>query len=496
MRKIVHHSLTMGRRAIGYGIFGVCVTLLSIAIYSLQKRSGLEIWHTVDLDEEFTVKSDVHDFAGYLKLEDRLFQQLEDKVYQETGPADGDSINRYQHGSMTDPTAMKPNWNRSFELTNANPTVGVLLLHGLSDSPYSLHHFGESLHAAGASVVGLRIPGHGTAPSGLVEVTWQDMAAAVRIAARHLRESVGDKPIYLVGYSNGGALAVNYALECLDYPSLPRVKGIALMSPEIGVTPAAALAVWQGRIGHWLGLEKLAWTSISLEYDPYKYNSFAVNAGNLAYQITSSIDKRLEKLSAANKLGDFPPILAFQSAIDATVSAPDLVKRLFDRLPAKGHELVVFDLNRRANVEHLLVEDPAKGLAKLLADPSRPFTLSVVTNDPKIAGGSPQVVVRRRVNGSEIETQPLGLAWPPETYSLSHIALPFPGEDPIYGKTGAHGGITLGNLALRGERSAIRISAADMLRQRWNPFYPWMRQRVHTFFGLPNPPNAGEKASQ
>jgi hypothetical protein len=27
----------------------------------------------------------------------------------------------------------------------------------------------------------------------------------------------------------------------------------------------AAFAVWQGRIGHWLGLEKLAWTSIAAE---------------------------------------------------------------------------------------------------------------------------------------------------------------------------------------------------------------------------------------
>lgn len=95
--------------------------------------------------------------------------------------------------------------------------------------------------------------------------------------------------------------------------------------------------------------------------------------------------------------------------------------------------------------------------------------------------------VCRRVNGGVIETQPLGLAWPPQTYSLSHIALPFPPEDPSYGQTGGHGGITLGNISLRGGRGAIRISAADMLRQRWNPFYPWMQKRVHIFCGLPDP---------
>ena len=92
---------------------------------------------------------------------------------------------------------------------------------------------------------------------------------------------------------------MNYALKCLENPALPKAKGLVLFSPEIGVSPAAALAVWQGRIGHWLGLEQLAWTSVSLEYDPYKYGSFATNAGDLAHRITTAIDKRLGKLSAA-----------------------------------------------------------------------------------------------------------------------------------------------------------------------------------------------------
>jgi alpha-beta hydrolase superfamily lysophospholipase len=484
MRKIVYHSFTMGRRAIGYGLFGVIVTLLAVAVYSLKHRPMLEVWHTADLDEEFTEDSKVTDFAGYLKLEERLFGQLEKEVYQKTGRAEAGSINRYQHGSMMDPTAMEPDWNRSFQRIRENPQAGILLLHGLSDSPYSLRHLGERLHAAGATVVGLRIPGHGTAPSGLVEVTWQDMAAAVRLAMPHVRSLVGDKPVFILGYSNGGALAVNYALECLEDPALPKANGLVLFSPEIGVSPAAAIAVWQGRIGHWLGVEQLAWTSVSLEYDPYKYGSFAVNAGDLAHRITTTIDKRLGKLSAAGKLADFPPLIAFQSAVDATVSTRDLVTRLFDRLPPNGHELVVFDINRLAQVEHLLTRDPARDLAGLLADPEHPFTLSIATNDTTPGKDPSRVVVRRRENGKGVETEDLGLGWPPETYSLAHIALPFSGADPFYGNGGPGQKATLGNIALRGEKGAIRISAADMLRQRWNPFLPWVEKRVLGFCGV------------
>ena len=60
----------------------------------------------------------------------------------------------------------------------------MLLLHGMSDAPYSLRALGEALHARGFHVLGLRLPGHGTAPSGLVTATWEDMAAAVALAAR------------------------------------------------------------------------------------------------------------------------------------------------------------------------------------------------------------------------------------------------------------------------------------------------------------------------
>lgn len=481
MDKFAWHALTLSRRAIGYGLLGVLVTLVVVVVYGVRHRPTLEVWHTAVLDEEFTENSGVTDWAGYIKLEDRLYDQLEKEIYQKTGPADQKSVNRFQHGSQMDPTGMKPNWNRSFELVQEDAKVGVLLLHGLSDSPYSLRHLGEGLHAAGATVVGLRVPGHGTAPSGLVEVTWQDMAAAVRLAMAHVRSKVGDKPVYILGYSNGGALAVNYALETLEDPALSKAAGLVLFSPEIGVSPAAVLAVWQGRIGHWLGVEQLAWTSVSMEYDPYKYGSFAVNAADLAHRITTAIDQRLAKLAAGGGLAEFPPVLAFQSAIDATVSAPDLVSRFFDRLPVNGHELVVFDINRMAKVEHLLKRDPAADLERLLADPEHSFTLSVACNDTRPGSDPAQVVVHRRVNGKQLEVQDTGLSWPKETYSLSHVALPFSPTDPIYGDGGPEGEITLGNLALRGEKGGIVIAAAEMLRRRSNPFMPWVEARVLEF---------------
>ncbi len=465
-------------KALFYGLAGGLVMLLGVAVVYLDRKPDIKVWHTAKLDAEFTASSPVQSFADYLALEDRLFRQLQEHVYERIGPEDRRHVNRYHRGSLSDPDRWFPNWNRSFELPASAPIAGVLLLHGMSDSPYSLQNLGKRLHAEGVHVIGLRIPGHGTAPSGLVRVRWEDMAAAVKLAVQHLRDRVGEQPIYLVGYSNGGALALHYALSVLEDPALPPVNGLFLISPEIGVTPMAALAIWQERIGHLLGLEKLAWNSIGPEYDPFKYTSFAVNAGDQAYRLTNENRSRLEALGAAGKLDRLPPVLAFQSAVDATVEAPALVQELFEGLPDRGHELVLFDVNRTIEIEALLKSDPREWIESITEAPDRRFTFSLVTNENEETEGAS---VRSRKPGQAGYTRTdIGLAWPKGVYSLTHVALPFPGNDPLYGgdHPGRSPGIRLGDLALRGERGVLQIPAADMLRLRWNPFYPYLERRI------------------
>jgi alpha-beta hydrolase superfamily lysophospholipase len=471
--------------ALTYVSLGAVLGLIIAFVIYLDSRSNLQLWHIVELDAEFTAESNVADFEAYLALEDRLFRQLDQAIYDVLPAARDQSIDRYRRGSLSDPQRWSPDWNRSFVLPTESPNAAVLLLHGMSDSPYSLRQLGERLHAAGAYVIGLRLPGHGTAPSGLVELTWQDMDAALRLAVEHLAEQVTGRPLYLVGYSTGAALAVNYALATLDEAALPKIERIAVLSPAIGVTPAAAYAVWQARLGHILGLEKLAWSDILPEYDPFKYNSFAVNAGDVVYRLTREIQERIaERTKQEGGLTGLPSILAFSSVVDATVSTPALIEGLFKHLPAGAHELVLFDINRRAEIETILGWNPATIVGALQKDTSRSYRLSLVTNENP---SSDQVVVRTvGVANDEIDTKPLHLPWPVGLYSLSHVALPFPPEDPLYG--GAPNmpspGIRLGTLALRGERSVLQVGAADMLRLRWNPFFPFVQKRTLQFFAL------------
>ncbi len=467
-----------------YGSVGAVIALVTVYVITLNDRPDLSVWHVADLDEEFTVKSDVSTFEEYLALEDRLFKQLDEKVYQQVKAEKQNQINRFTRNSLSDPNRWPQNWNRSYVMPVDTPRAAILLLHGMSDSPYSLRNLAQTLHSAGAYVLGLRIPGHGTAPSGLIEVTWQDMDAAVRLAVRHLAKNNQGQPIYIVGYSNGAALAVNYALETLEDPELVKVDGLAILSPEIGISKAAALAVWQARLGHLLGLDKLAWNGLLPEYDPYKYGSFAVNAGDVAHRITLQIQNRIKTYAANGQLRNIPPILAFSSIVDATVTAPALIKALFNKLTEGGHELVMFDINRESSIKPLIKWNSDAMNQAFDANPDREYIFSLVTN---LNTGNRSVTVQITKPGDANFTEtPLHLGWPTGIYSLAHVALPFPPDDPLYGglPTEASPGINLGDLALRGERGVLLIPPAEMLRLRWNPFYPYVESRILDFFML------------
>ncbi len=467
-----------------YVVLGGVVTLVLVAIVLLQNRPDLKLWHDEHLDAEFTADSPVSDFTGYLALEEKVFAQLERQVLDRLPEADRGPINRYMRGSLTDPGRWERNWNRTFELTAPEPTAGVLMLHGMSDAPYSLRQLGFDLNEKGAWVVGLRLPGHGTIPSGLIRLKWEDMAAAVRLAMRHLRDRLGDKPLFIIGYSTGGSLAVEYALDQIAGDKLPKVKKIVLVSPAIGVSRLAALSVWQARLGRWIGLEKVSWNSIQPEYNSYKYSSFAINGGVQVYRLAADIQNRLTAARKAGRLKRFPPVLAFQSVVDATVSTPAVFTGLYHRLINAGNELVVFDINRHAGVDSLLTGDPLDSILALHGTGGMNYCLKLLTNENPLSNRV--VVVSYGAGMHAALTEPLDLQWPGDVHSLSHIALPFPEDDPLYGikENTLNPGVVLSKTILRGERGVIRIPADEILRLRWNPFYPYVSRRVIRFLGF------------
>lgn len=444
----------------------------------------LQIWHTEKLSAEFNadMAKEVKTFEEYRELEDTLFHLLEEKIYAQTGTGPQFTLIRYSSGSSASPFKEKTNWNRSFELATGKPEGGVLLLHGMSDSPYSLRAIGMALHKQNFWVVGLRLPGHGTIPSGLKYISVDDMTAAVKLGMNHLSAKVGKKPIHIVGYSTGATLALDYALDAVDGMAQHEPASLVLISPAIGIHPAAVLA----SVKNWLsiipGLGRLAWLDIMPEFDPYKYNSFATNAANVVYRLTQSVSKRIATHTELKEKRDFPPMLVFKSTVDATVSIDAVADKLLKRFSSTSNELVLFDINRLALKSTFLVSDPGPLTDRLMKDEKLPFAVSLITNENL---ESSWVEARYKPPfSSKTSSEPLNLTWPLGVISLSHIALPFAPNDPLYGihppeRTKA---VYLGQMNIKGERGLLLFPADWLLRLRHNPFYAYLEKRTIDWF--------------
>jgi alpha-beta hydrolase superfamily lysophospholipase len=458
---------------------GLLVLGLALRIYDVTQGPPLGPWHRVVPEELHRDVVDTADWRRWLAAEEAVLATVRREVTQALDPADQVPANRYFAGSPMHPDRFARDWNRSFVLEPDGPPAGAaVFLHGLTDAPFSLRHVAEAYRARGFIAVAIRMPGHGSVPAGLTAAAWEDWMAATRLAVREARARIGaDRPLHLVGYSNGGALALKHALDAIEDPRLPRAERIVLLSPMVGVTAFARFAGIAGLPALLPRFAKTAWLDILPEFNPFKYNSFPVNAARQTHRLTAALQAQIDRLAAAGRLDTLPPVLTFQSVVDATVSAPAVLTALHARLPSNGSEVVLFDLNRSAVFGPLFAPGADAALERIVPPAPRGHAVTVIATS---AGGAVQA--RTTPAGSRDETvHPLGLAWPRDVFSLSHVAIPFPPGDGLYGAEPAPGddfGLRLGALALRGERGTLVIGLDAFARVTSNPFFPYLLARV------------------
>lgn len=464
------------------GLLGAALVVaaaLGLRILQAVRDPDLAPWHRFAPEEPTPEEIDGLDWTGWLAREDAAFAEVEaqmaDLPERYRGP-----LSRYDPASPIHPAGFAADWNRSFEAApEGAPRGAAVLLHGLTDAPYSMRHLADLYRDAGFLAVAPRMPGHGTTPGGLARATYADWTAAVRLAVREARRRAPEGPLHLVGYSNGGALAVNYALEALEEPRLAAPDRIVLVSPMIGVTRFAALSGLAGWPAVVPAFDRAAWLDLMPEFNPFKYNSFPVHAGVQSHRLTRVVQAKLAEAARSGAIERFPPALAFQSVADSTVSAAALVAELFGRMPANGSTLTLFDLNRAATLAPLIRAAADGRLGRILPPPPRPYDVTVVTN----AGPGDYAAVAQTTpaGASEATRADLGLAYPRDVFSLSHVALPFPPTDGLYGLApdpAEDFGIRLGVLAAHGETGVIAPGPEMFARLTSNPFYDQMAARI------------------
>ncbi|MBL8582950.1 MAG: alpha/beta hydrolase [Rhizobiaceae bacterium] len=462
----------------------IVITLLGARAYTAMQGPPLRAWHTFVPNELDAGDLATASWADYMAAEDRIFRSVETEVVAKIEPEDEFPADRYYAKSPLHPAGFTTDWNRSFILMpEGEPRGAVVLLHGLTDSPYSLRHVARLYADKGFVALAIRIPGHGTVPGGLTTVTWEDWLAATKLAAREAVSRAGaGKPFHIVGYSNGGALAVKYVLDALHDDKLAMPDQVVLFSPMIGVTAFARFAGLAALPSYFFpAFVNTSWLGIVPEYNPFKYNSFPVNAARQSYLLTAALRSEIDRAAEAGKLGRMPPILTFQSLVDHTINVRALVDTLYDKLPANGSELVLFDVNRTKNFD-LLIRSAAETLLPALLPPrKRDFSLSVISNAGSPDGG----VMERLTQAGSIEesSRPLGVKYPRDVFSLSHIAMPFPPDDALYGGQPAprptpEFGISLGTVDIHGEIGVLVVTLDNAMRMSYNPFFSYVTEQI------------------
>ena len=187
---------------------------------------------------------------------------------------------------------------------------GVLLTHGLTDSPYFMRDLAAFFQKNCFRVMAILLPGHGTRPGDLLDVSWREWAKAEAYGTDRLAAEVDE--VYLAGFSTGGALSVYQGLRD------KRIRGLFLFSPAFKVSWKGAVANLH-KIYSW-AFPAAKWLDIMPDKDLYKYESFPKNAGAQIYALTRKIHAQLQDQ------GISVPVFAAASMDDATVDTSATVE--------------------------------------------------------------------------------------------------------------------------------------------------------------------------
>ncbi len=203
---------------------------------------------------------------------------------------------------------------------------GVLFIHGLFDSPFTLRDLADELVQHDMLCRAILLPGHGTKPDDLLEVNYQDWINVVHYGIQSLKKEA-DK-IVLVGYSTGAALSVYHALKGDD------VAGMVMFSPAMKIKAIVDVVFNWHRLHKWTKNEKY-WVNQDPEIDYAKYKSIPFNA---VFQVAGLL-KRIKALQRHHRIKC--PIFMALSREDETISS-DTAIDFFTRLKHPASELLLY----------------------------------------------------------------------------------------------------------------------------------------------------------
>lgn len=216
---------------------------------------------------------------------------------------------------QTDNQELELNWNGPREWRpETNTGKGILLVHGLGDSPWSFWDIGAVLARNGYLVRTVLLPGCGTRPEDMLKVDVAEWRQVVAEQAALLGAEVDE--LYLGGFSTGANMVIEQALINSE------VRGLVLFSP----------ALWTDEPLDFLSPVAALFTDWILEpspdrprQSPVRYNVVPTNAFSQFYRTSVTARTMLRELPFDR------PAMVVLSEHDSVLDVRRIL-RSFDRL--------------------------------------------------------------------------------------------------------------------------------------------------------------------
>lgn len=217
-----------------------------------------------------------------------------------------------------------------FFIKGTNTEEAYLCIHGYTSSPRDLRSLAVEINKSGYTVRGPLLPGHGTVPTAMDSVTWQDWYNKVLDEYTKLKKDY--KTVNVIGFSMGGALTLHLAANV-------ELGKIILLSPFLGlaynpyhIVPEEWLVYTVGRfLSHLKKYYSGSCFNVEARKKHISYYHYSLSSIDQALELVSVIKKEISGIKNNS--------LIIHSKFDATTSFNSSIK-LYKELNSKFKRFV------------------------------------------------------------------------------------------------------------------------------------------------------------
>ncbi|MFM2587215.1 alpha/beta hydrolase [Vibrio sp. TBV020] len=196
---------------------------------------------------------------------------------------------------------------------------GVLLVHGLGDSPYSFTDIATHLSEQGYLVRTVLLPGHASKVGDLQLPTLEDWQGVVHHHIELLKQDTDS--VWLGGYSTGANLVTSEALND------DSINGLLLFSPAL--QPNSSAVQYAELASHFV-----TWADQDPEDNPLRYNSLPMSAAAVYYQTSAVVQDQLEQAEYSK------PVFMLMSEGDQVINTEFAIDAFSNKMPNPNNHIV------------------------------------------------------------------------------------------------------------------------------------------------------------